>query len=197
MLDEETSEEVEEDGTDTSMKRSRLSGRRARKRKEQGGGKIKEENDSQLLTNSFSQVPTPPFSLFVIGMEPCLVLEWKRTKLFFLCLVLEKRVEVRNKAFCFSFCVAGCGENMHEKWGTAYCTEGKRKRWKGKNGCSFACVDGCKRGGEEGGIMTEEKGWKFNCMSFSNGFDALWLCRNSMGILCVKLGFIKETTDNI
>ncbi|RVW51661.1 hypothetical protein CK203_066835 [Vitis vinifera] len=73
MLDEETSEEVEEDGTDTSMKRSRLSGRRARKRKEQGGGKIKEENDSQLLTNSFSQVPTPPFSLFVIGMEPCLV----------------------------------------------------------------------------------------------------------------------------
>uniref|UniRef100_F6GWS3 Uncharacterized protein n=1 Tax=Vitis vinifera TaxID=29760 RepID=F6GWS3_VITVI len=55
MLDEETSEEVEEDGTDTSMKRSRLSGRRARKRKEQGGGKIKEENDSQLLTNSFSQ----------------------------------------------------------------------------------------------------------------------------------------------
>ncbi|XP_034682806.1 uncharacterized protein LOC117912361 isoform X1 [Vitis riparia] len=58
MLDEETSEEVEEDGTDTSMKRSRLSGRRARKRKEQGGGKIKEENDSQLLTNSFSQGPS-------------------------------------------------------------------------------------------------------------------------------------------
>ncbi|RVX16564.1 hypothetical protein CK203_006157 [Vitis vinifera] len=91
MLDEETSEEVEEDGTDTSMKRSRLSGRRARKRKEQGGGKIKEENDSQLLTNSFSQVPTPPFSLFVIGMEPCLVLEWKRTKIL-KCLKKRRRL---------------------------------------------------------------------------------------------------------
>ena len=110
MLDEETSEEVEEDGTDTSMKRSRLSGRRARKRKEQGGGKIKEENDSQLLTNSFSQVPTPPFSLFVIGMEPCLVLEWKRTKLL-------KCLKKRRRLWRFFFFSSVWFSRKEWKWG--------------------------------------------------------------------------------
>ena len=61
MLGDVTGEElVEEDDTGTGMKRSRASGIGARKRKELGGGKIKEENDYQLLSNSFSQVPHPP-----------------------------------------------------------------------------------------------------------------------------------------
>ena len=91
MLGDVTGEElVEEDETGTGMKRSRASGIGARKRKELGGGKIKEENDYQLLSDSFSQVPHPLFSLslcflFLFGSRENSESEEESLFLFFLC----------------------------------------------------------------------------------------------------------------
>lgn len=68
MQDQEAREGLEGDDAEASMRQSGFTGRRGRKRKELVGAKIKTEDDSRLLMNSFSQVPTSNLSRFLFRL---------------------------------------------------------------------------------------------------------------------------------